>query len=49
MDMRVFKLGGAPCPHTLPAPKEVKQQIRSIKRDFLWGKGEEKKKLALVA
>eukprot|EP00253_Pinus_taeda_P010385 PITA_10385 len=34
---------------TLPAPKGVKQQIRSIKRDFLWGKGEVNKKWALVA
>eukprot|EP00253_Pinus_taeda_P026951 PITA_26951 len=33
----------------LPAPKGVMQQIRSIQRDFLWGKGEEKKKWALVA
>eukprot|EP00253_Pinus_taeda_P015038 PITA_15038 len=29
---------------TLPAPKGVMQQIKSIQRDFLWGKGEEKKK-----
>eukprot|EP00253_Pinus_taeda_P009576 PITA_09576 len=34
---------------TLPAPKGIKQQIRSIQRDFLWGKGEEKKKWLLVA
>eukprot|EP00253_Pinus_taeda_P002169 PITA_02169 len=33
---------------TLPTPKGVKQQIRSIHRDFLWGKGEDKKKWALV-
>ena len=33
----------------LPAPKGVMQQIRNIQRDFLWGKGEEKKKWALVA
>jgi len=34
---------------TLPAPKGVMQQIRSIQQDFLWGKGEEKKKWDLVA
>jgi len=33
----------------LPAPKGVMQQCRNIQRDFLWGKGEEKKKWALVA
>jgi len=33
----------------LLAPKGVLQQIRSIQRDFLWGRGEEKKKWALVA
>ena len=33
----------------LPTPKGVIQKIRSIQRDFLWGKGEEKKKWALVA
>eukprot|EP00253_Pinus_taeda_P032242 PITA_32242 len=33
----------------LPAPKGVLQQIRNIQRDFLWGKGEEKNKWALVA
>eukprot|EP00253_Pinus_taeda_P016575 PITA_16575 len=33
----------------LPAPKGVMQQIKGIQRDFLWGKGEEKKKWALVA
>jgi len=33
----------------LPVPKGVLQQIRNIQRDFLWGKGEEKKKWALVA
>eukprot|EP00253_Pinus_taeda_P014312 PITA_14312 len=34
---------------TLPNPKGIKQQTRSIQRDFLWGRGEEKKKWALVA
>eukprot|EP00253_Pinus_taeda_P010304 PITA_10304 len=34
---------------TLPTPKGVQKQIRSIQRDFIWGKGEEKKKWALVA
>eukprot|EP00253_Pinus_taeda_P012487 PITA_12487 len=33
----------------LPAPQGIKQQIKSIQRDFLWGIGEEKKKWALVA
>eukprot|EP00253_Pinus_taeda_P028911 PITA_28911 len=33
----------------LLAPKGVMQHIRNIQRDFLWGKGEEKKKWALVA
>jgi len=33
----------------LPAPKGVMQQYRNIQRDFLWGKGEERKKWALVA
>jgi len=33
----------------LPAPKEVIQSIKNIQRDFLWGKGEEKNKWALVA
>jgi len=33
----------------LPAPKEVMQRIRNIQRYFLWGRGEEKKKWALVA
>lgn len=33
----------------LPTPKEVMQHITNIQRDFLWGKGEEKKKWALVA
>lgn len=33
---------------TLPAPKGIKQQIRSIQREFLWGRGEEKNKRALV-
>eukprot|EP00253_Pinus_taeda_P033272 PITA_33272 len=31
------------------APTGVNVQIRNIQRDFLWGKGEEKKKWALVA
>eukprot|EP00253_Pinus_taeda_P032498 PITA_32498 len=34
---------------TLPAPKGVLQQLRTIQRDFLWGKVEEQKKWALVA
>jgi len=34
---------------SLPPPKGVLQIFRSIQRDFLWGKGEEKKKWALVA
>eukprot|EP00253_Pinus_taeda_P017968 PITA_17968 len=33
----------------LPAPKGVLQRLRTIQRDFLWGKGEERKKWALVA
>ena len=33
----------------LPAPKGVLQLIRNIQRDFIWGKGEDKKKWALVA
>eukprot|EP00253_Pinus_taeda_P002756 PITA_02756 len=33
----------------LPVPKGVLQQFRTIQRDFLWGKGENKKKWALVA
>eukprot|EP00253_Pinus_taeda_P016074 PITA_16074 len=33
----------------LPAPKGVLQQFRTIHRDFLWGKGEERKKWAFVA
>eukprot|EP00253_Pinus_taeda_P010332 PITA_10332 len=33
----------------LPVPKRVLQKIRKIPRDFLWGKGEEKNKWALVA
>ena len=33
----------------LPAPKGVLQQFRNVQRDFLWGKGEEKNKWALVA
>ena len=34
---------------TLPALEGIKQHIRSIQRDFLWGRGEEKNKWALVA
>lgn len=34
---------------SLPAPKGIENQMRSIQRDFLWGRGEEKKKWALVA
>eukprot|EP00253_Pinus_taeda_P035229 PITA_35229 len=34
---------------TLPSPKEVMQNIRNVQKDFLCGKGEEKKKWALVA
>jgi len=34
---------------TLPTPKGVLQHFRTIQRDFLWGKGEEKKKWALLA
>ena len=33
----------------IPAPKGVVQHIINIQRDFLWGKGEEKNKWALVA
>eukprot|EP00253_Pinus_taeda_P004208 PITA_04208 len=33
----------------LLAPKGVLQQFRTIQRDFLWGKGEERNKWALVA
>eukprot|EP00253_Pinus_taeda_P019731 PITA_19731 len=33
----------------IPAPTSVITNIRNIQRDFLWGKGEEKKKWALVA
>lgn len=33
----------------IPVPQGIKQQIRNIQRDFLWGGGEEKKKWALVA
>eukprot|EP00253_Pinus_taeda_P025483 PITA_25483 len=32
----------------LPAPQSVLHQLRSIQRDFLWGKGEDRKKWALV-
>eukprot|EP00253_Pinus_taeda_P026549 PITA_26549 len=34
---------------TIPAPKGVLHHFRSIQREFLWGKGEERKKWALVA
>eukprot|EP00253_Pinus_taeda_P004124 PITA_04124 len=34
---------------TIPTPTGVITDIRNIQRDFLWGKGEEKKKWALVA
>eukprot|EP00253_Pinus_taeda_P015269 PITA_15269 len=34
---------------TLPAPKGVLEQFRSIQKDFLWGKEETKKKWALVS
>jgi len=33
----------------IPAPKGIPHQMRSIQRDLLWGKREEKKKWALVA
>eukprot|EP00253_Pinus_taeda_P031015 PITA_31015 len=33
----------------IPAPQGIKQQIRNIQRDFLWGRGEEKKNWALFA
>jgi len=33
---------------TLPAPKGVLHQLRTIQRDFLWGKGEKRMKWALV-
>eukprot|EP00253_Pinus_taeda_P033863 PITA_33863 len=33
----------------LPTPKGVLQLIKNIQRDFLWGKGEEKNKWALVS
>eukprot|EP00253_Pinus_taeda_P033852 PITA_33852 len=33
----------------LPVPRGVAQQIRNMQRDFLWGKGEEKGKWALLA
>jgi len=33
----------------LPAPESVLDQLRSIQRDFLWGKGEDRKKWASVA
>jgi len=33
----------------LPAPRVIMQQIRSIQREFLLGRGEEKNKWALVA
>eukprot|EP00253_Pinus_taeda_P026312 PITA_26312 len=34
---------------SIPSPAGVINNIRNIQRDFLWGKGEEKKKWALVA
>ena len=34
---------------TILSPKGVLQHFRSIQRDFLWGKGEERKKWASVA
>ena len=34
---------------TIPAPASVMTNIRNIQRDFLWGKGEEKKKWAILA
>lgn len=33
----------------LPAPQGIKQLIRNIQRDFIWGREEEKNKWALVA
>lgn len=33
----------------IPAPKGILHQMRNIQRDFLRGKGEDKKKWALVA
>eukprot|EP00253_Pinus_taeda_P008422 PITA_08422 len=33
----------------IPTPQDIKQQIRNIQRDFLWGRGEEEKKWAFVA
>jgi len=33
----------------IPAPQFIKQQIRIIQRNFLWGRGEKKNKWALVA
>eukprot|EP00253_Pinus_taeda_P004755 PITA_04755 len=34
---------------SIPAPKRILHQMRSIQRNFLWGKGEENKKWALIA
>lgn len=34
---------------SIPTPQGIKQQIRNIQRDFLWGRGEEKKNWALVS
>eukprot|EP00253_Pinus_taeda_P027579 PITA_27579 len=36
-------------PLTIPAPQGIKQQIRSIERNFVWGRGEEKNKWELIA
>ena len=33
----------------LPAPQSVLHHLRSIQRDFLWGKGDDRKKWVLVA
>ena len=33
----------------IPAPTNIVTNIKNIQRDFLWGKGEEKKKWILVA
>jgi len=35
--------------YAILAPTSVLTHIRNIQRDFLWGKGKEKKKWALVA
>jgi len=34
---------------TILAPKGILNQMKNIQRNFLWGKGEEKKKWDLVA